>query len=675
MDCYPPVYYLAQAVLFKLAGFGIVAARAASALFVAATALLCFAGGRRLAGPAAGFLSMAMYLLVPTEVYVLVARPDVAAPFFLLGSVLVLATAGVPAAGWRLALAGMLCALAVLSHFVALMALPVVAALAWRAVGLRFWRSAGTWAFAFGAMAPGVAYAAVLHPHYLPTLEHFVRYADVGLATAATSAWEKWPLRPTLQHLRHVGTYLPSVAYGLLPAAALLLALGTVAPAFRARLTDAGWLLCASFLGMFVAVGAYPNISVYGYYGPLYLAAGAVVAGMGLLLPLPRRWAMTNAAVLAGAAVATAMAAAVVQDFLRARASVRDIPLLAALDWTAEFPRLSQSKVLASAHWVFSSAAERTRVPGILDLEGGRPVLSRAYRRDVPDAGEVGDFGAVILDKWNEYHVPMRLVEFAAARRSPPAAPGAGADRAEAAKRWEQMLRRLPPDMRPWYESSPFAPIEVLVAQGFRTAGVFHDDARVSSAYTIFERGPAGEAMAWPRLARATPAGAEPLGTSAQCAASVEGSSLRGDGRWAPWLSTRSIALGADPRLEGMLLAVRIVMDRGGGPAVPLGFATYHPDASAAEAAKDAIASYRAPSLGPDIAMGLLGVELGAGKVGRVMLVEPGATGAGVLAIHLLEARPLERVDFAVALPAGRQCDEALSAALGRVVAQARAGP
>jgi hypothetical protein len=73
--------------------------------------------------------------------------------------------------------------------------------------------------------------------------------------------------------------------------------------------------------------------------------------------------------------------------------------------------------------------------------------------------------------------------------------------------------------------------------------------------------------------------------------------------------------------------------------------------------------------------MGLLGVELGAGKVGRVMLVEPGATGAGVLAIHLLEARPLERVDFAVALPAGRQCDEALSAALGRVVAQARAGP
>ncbi|CAN5430059.1 hypothetical protein BH11PSE11_BH11PSE11_02360 [soil metagenome] len=668
MDCYPPVYYMVQAVLFKFFGFSIVVARAASALFVGATALLCFWGGKKIAGPAAGFLAMAVYLIVPLQIYTLVARPDVAVPFFLLASLLVLGFADEDKASWRaFAFAGLLFSLAVLSHFVALMAGPVVAALLWRKSGLRFWQAGRFYAFLTGFFVPMVCYAVLLYPHYPPTFQHLVHYADVGLAAKPASVWEQWPLRPTLQHVKYLRSDLPWLLFGLLPLSVAVAFAGFRSSALRMRVTAAGWQLTICFVGLWLLVGAYPNIAVYGYYGPVYLALGAVVAAYLLVTPLPAGWLEMPVVIAVCAAFPIAMTVALAKHSWSAGNSNQKVPITAPLAWTEEFPLLPQTKVLATPHWVFSSAADHVRTYRILKFNEGAPSLFDQYKSEVAESGDLADYGAAIFDKWNEYHVLQQLTGFAALQTT-----GAVADldpnKIRRADIVEQQVRRAEPEARAGIKTA-FSPFATLASRSYRVVGLHSDSRRVSAEYSVLTRADnkTGSFSEWPKMAISGPSGPTNLTIHSSCTVSVPGPLLPPSEQWAPWLTTYALSLEAVPEAKDLVLALRIVADSG-GPAHPMGFVAYFPDASQAFAARRALASYVAPAVSVNASFGLLGFAMNKGEVGREMLIRPGLNGGGgVLSLHVTEPVKISRIDMAFALASHQKCDAVLVNALGKM--------
>ncbi len=677
MDCFPPVYFLVQAIIFKLFGFSIFAARAASALFVGATALLCFWGAKRVAGPAAGYVAMAIYLIVPLQIYTLVARPDVAVPFFLLASLLILGfITEAQTKRWQFALAGLLFSLAVLSHFVALMAGPVVAALLWRQSGrgkVSFWRASGFYAFLLGFVVPMAFYAVLLHPYQISTIQHLTNYANVGLKSTPASVLDHWPLRPTLQHLELHQSYLPWIILCMLPLSATVAIAGFKFPAYRARLTTAGWLLALSFPGLWFMVGTYPNIAIYGYYGPVYLSLGAVVLGYSLLSPFPRNWLDKPLFIAVCAAMATMMTYSLAAKAWHTSNIYRNIPISSSLAWTAEFPQLQETKVLATPHWVFSSADDRVRTYTLLRFYEDVPALSRLYQSSVPGSGTLSDYGTAIFDKYNETHVLQQLVNYASLR---PTGSIADSDPNKTLVA-EKIKQRLKPENRD-IKLSPYAPFTALLSNSYRIVGLHNDDQRISADYAVLAVADktirdAGE---WPKMAIPTTTGPVNLTVMPPCSVSLPGSLLPPTENWAPWLTTYALPLEGTLETKDILLAVRIVTNTREHRLKPLGFAAYFPTIEKAGTARRELAAYRAPPAEADVSFGLMGFALRNGEVGREMLIRPGGENSGsVLTIHQTEPATIDRIDIAFALPPHRKCDEILASALKNMLVNATRQP
>src|SRR6185436_6308987 len=152
-------------------------------------------------------------------------------------------------------------------------------------------------------------------------------------------------------------------------------------------------------VAMFVMVGVYPNIAVYGYYGPLYLGFAAVAAGCvwSAVVPSGR---FGNALAIG---VPLLLAGVLLQRFERQVRSdiltVGGMPLTAAADWAS--PLRSQSAhAFAPPHWVFFLDPEKTIAPNVVEAAGDTVRWEPALVRYAPDLAPVGTYDELITDTY-----------------------------------------------------------------------------------------------------------------------------------------------------------------------------------------------------------------------------------------------------------------------------------
>ncbi|HXG13392.1 MAG TPA: glycosyltransferase family 39 protein [Gemmataceae bacterium] len=646
MNCYPPAYYAASALVFSALGFGLEQARLVSVLFVAATAGLCYLGGRRLSGSAAGLAALACYLYVPLHVYVPVSRPDVAVPFFLLAAHLALLAGQRAGLSAKLfAAAGFLYALAVLSHFVALMAAPVVGLLVWWSVGLRFWRARAAYAWATGFAVPLALYALLLNK-YLPwTVASLVSYRDVG-AQANSGFLGLWFVRSTLTHFKMIGTYCPFVLRYLVPSAVLVLFLSLVWKRYRTRLASAGRATVLAFAGLFLLIGTYPNIGCYSYYTPPYLTLGALAAGLAAaaLCPSGR---IGQAAVCAALLGVVGFEAYVLRSKVREDIrSVKRIPLAVPLTWAGEFADQLSGPTIATPYWVFSPAGENVLCYGALEASDQGPRICQRLRDEAPEVPPISAFRAIILSQYDQ----AILVSLMAAANKRPGTAGTG---------------------RPQVH-----PLLTLVETGFVVSGIFRDGYRISANYEVLTRADGRTLPPWPRLAVSSARGPVELTVAPGATISVPldlpltpDGPLSPPGRVSVW--SRRFALESVPGLEDRPLLVRVVMEPPDpGAPLPDCFAVAYDSLTEEQLARAGLQAEAARfvPLSPRSACGTLGLRLPTGEWGRDLLVTvPPARGKGVLAVYSFEPARVRRIELALPTPPDETPDASRKEALAQL--------
>jgi hypothetical protein len=370
MDCYPPVYYAVTGAIFALAGFGIEQARWATVLFMALTALAAYGIAQRLAGIGAGLIALGGYLMVPALLRLPYNRPDIAVPFFLLVAIWLLSEKSDRLGRSRLlaALSGLSYALAVLSHFVALIAGPVLAVALWYRAGLRFWRSQLFWAFTATWAVAILLYVALLHPYEAATLRALLDYGTV--ATGAEHPFTGAIARHW-SALWFAAGWAPQLilTFVFVPLAVFL------SPLRRwFTETQAFWLPLPAALAAMMTL--YPNIAVYGYYAPVYIVPSVVsFAVCAAVLLRPVRWAAPIAGLCLVAVLANTLASNVRERVER----VQYVPVTAALDFFDGLGFSADKPILGLAHWVFAKSAR-----GLQGITGLRPD-PRTGRIDFPD--------------------------------------------------------------------------------------------------------------------------------------------------------------------------------------------------------------------------------------------------------------------------------------------------
>jgi hypothetical protein len=405
MDCYPPMYYLTTAAVFAVAGPGILQARFVSILFVAVTALLVYIVTRRLAGPRAGIFALAAHVYVPMKVYVPVNRPDVGVPFFLLAGIFALVETRNHSKPWLFFAAGALYAFAILSHFLALLAGPLLAVMLWRSVGLQFWTNRRFWAYFTGWLIPVIGYLALIYPYYRGTLLQLVNYGKVGIQ-GTSSITDRWPLRPAIQHLNVLNAEFPPLIYAIVILGLALPPVVLFNKRMRTRMSAGSISFVVSFPILWGLISIYPNIAVLSYYAPAYLTVAAVVCGIAFTAFAPSTKLLRHASV-AVAIGALAFMLLGLRDTVTVHASqMQRIPVTASMEWTYKVSEVRQGYVGSIAHWWFSAAGSRVRrLTTLKSTPGGRTEFDPALLELVPDHPRFDQIRSFIVDQYMERFV------------------------------------------------------------------------------------------------------------------------------------------------------------------------------------------------------------------------------------------------------------------------------
>jgi hypothetical protein len=659
MDVYPPVYYAVSGLIFLISGFGIEQARATTILFVCLTALCCYGIGRRFVGAGAGFLALAIYVTVPLTIFPVSSRPDAAVPFFVLVALGLLTQAAASHKGIGLfAGAGFAYACAVLSHWIGLLAGPVVAIHLWRVVGVRFWRSRGFWAFLIAWAIPFTAYWIAAAASGSGALSALLHYRTVG--TQSASGWNSWPLSALTAYaeaLRWFGTaHIMLVAGGV--AAPLLILISPL----RKRLPPAArlWLPVPALLTAMIAI--YPNIGTYGYYAPLALAPLAVTAGLCVaVVPLRFRSIATVAALIAAAVSAGELVAT-------ARSRVEQsghIPVTAAIEFLDRTGINPNEPVLGVAHWAFAPFAHHLQsITALRTNKGGEPDFPPELLTLLPRYRSLKSVPGLVLDPFSEFLVVQSSLAYREAKR----VASGGANLATGYRK--QMTRRVA-----WFRPEMRSADDHDLARAYLATTA--DYGLIGSVMSVRERAvflpadsPGNDTLftrasgtaPWPVLGMATPGGPIALAVASECHRSIplkRPLSPDGHGRY---LSRFSVAV---PAAASGPILLRIVATNGGG------LVGLFPHPWEAETAVTAIAQGEGLSP-PSVAS--LGFRLPTGEWGRDLLVPGDKLANGTLIVSSGTPGSVARIEAALPRRAGQPCASADKALLSAMTDQIERG-
>lgn len=681
MDCYPPVYYVFSAVIFKIFGFGIVQARAVSVIFVLLTGALCYWAVRRYSSAAAALVAIAAFIVIPVKIYTVVGRPDVAIPFFLLLSVIALLEAKKNGSNWLACLSGCMFSLGVLSHFAALMAGPWFFALLWWVTGKKIWKSKSFYFYAAGFLVPVLCYVFLLYPHTAATLSHLVNYKNIGLSAGSLAGiTSKWPVRPTLQHLATLSQYYPFVLYGLVPLTLISLVAGIWGLKKTKKDMRPLLVFSSTFIALFISVGAYPNISIYGYYGPIYLIFGivafSILFGQVFSISVASRAFSIIIGVVAVFAMTTSIWAKVQSDVQR----FGRIPLTASLDWTYNLKEDFPSPTLATTHWLFSAAGTQTLTPRVIRNYSSGFALDRDYLHVVPNHQPLTSYRTMISDSYtSRNNIADILCEKLLLLRAEPK------NQHQAPEVLSMINIRLT-KLRDYFGGSDditsdggkaaiyhtyFTSPSSLEAELFRPIALFYDGYRLSANYAVFkhiEDGPVH--VLWPRVGHATTQGAEELSVDDTCVVSYTVRASMNQVNQANWLWNYQVNLEAPASLKDDLLMVRTVVQSENVHApLPKGFIIHFRTRGEYRTSAKRISSFSSPVVSPQSTTSLLGHHLLSGERGADIVIKPGVVGEpSVLSAYSFGPAIVERLDFALALRPGQSCNQEKKDGLQRLV-------
>lgn len=483
LDCYPPLYYLFNAILFKFAGFGIVQARSVTIGFLIGCGALCSVVVRRGGGTAAGLLTLALFIgLVPTRVYYwIVNRPDIAAHFFTILALALLLPPLLPqerkAGLGRGLIVGFAYSLATQSHYIALLAGPMVAGFTlWRA-GWRPWSSALAWGALIGLAVAWIPFLWAAWPYRDAILGGLLGYGETIPVVERLVA-----------HIKALAANFAWIIYGLAPLALGVAVLGTGSARLRRR--GGGALYCWSlvFLAAFAAVSFYSNNTLVWYYGLTYLFAGIILAGLvaGALLP---RQGTAGAVTLLLCAGSTIIAVGYLWHRVNRLIEWSEgIPVATAFEGLSNRTDLVGGPTIAPIHFVFSAAGERVLDPRVVVNQEGSFAIVPNLARAVPELPPLGDYKATIIDHGRSVYDAQALLWHARAWRS-------------------------------GKESHPLKTLggaSLMASRRFALQKVMADPGHGSGNWSLWGGEPNGTSI-WPELAMATPAGAINLHMTASC--------------------------------------------------------------------------------------------------------------------------------------------------------------
>lgn len=614
---YPPVYYLFNAGVFAITGFGVVQARTVTILFMMAAAGLLFVVARRRAGIAAGVLGLAVFFhLVPVRIYPwIVNRPDIAANFFIFLSVALLAPSQQPGRRIHFAFAGAAYALAILSHFVALIAAPVIAsAVLWRLRG-RILRDPRLGTFVGGFAAPMLCYAAAAGPHMMEVLTNLTSYHP-----AATRDIAPWRL-----HISVLREHFPHLL-ALLCGMALLAAAGVIRPV-RDAVSSAAVYFALVSVGLAVAVSFYPNIGLLWFYGLSYVYC-AIIGFALSAATLLQRVRMNQAMILVACLVILANRVLIFHAAnIGNRASTQGIPISEVFDWIGSFSE-ARGPVLGPLTMAFSSGHGRL-------LDAGR-LVNRDGEIDFPinigGAPRAADFGAIVLDHFKSF---------------------TDADTMLAANRlWH--AGASPPD-----RSASAA--SLLVQRDYQKLGEIIDPGHITGNLALYGRRSEGSHHSDPAYAVATPSGVVSLSSPRNC--------------------RRMLLPGAPlaPLPGGELWGLELPLSWAGEVSAPVRFrvrwsdgapqtlAAYYDGAETATARRADIIRNARYSLSHGSALEKItfaGHSLPDGGVGADLLLGAPASGDGRVMLYAVSPTNIAQIEIAVMVPADQPCgprEEALA--------------
>jgi hypothetical protein len=616
MDASPPVYYLAGAVVTAIAGFGVVQARAVSLIFVLLTAALCYGVARSIGGWRAGLIATAWYLFIPTQVYTVVARPDVAVAPFLLASCWMLLVARKRGGRWWVAGAGLALGCAICSHLVALLAAPVVAVFALYVAWRQPHRTAAVALFSLGVLVPIAWYVYLIHPYEMATFRILAGYRSVGV-TNVVHWTDVWPLRATLQHVDTLRQSFPGVLFVALPAIVITTLLAVFSSRWRARMGEGALPFMTVTLATFLMLGTNPNINVYGYYGPMYLVFFAVAAGcLGAAL-LPRHWIGGAGAI----AMALAIAGWLLVPFDReVEASIErsGAPLTALEPWAIDGRSGDDQWTLAPAHWVLALNPRKTTSALMVKGTTGVPDWYDGLRSYADDLPPLASYPVLITDAYAE------SIDFSV-----------------------DLLRAR------GLNQNPGGPLR-LRHEYFQATKLLYDPVRMSSNATLWRRiGPGTTSAEWPSVINLHGRREEELRIVQSCVA------VTGE----PVIETQTVTIGRTPirasrvflrfapALAGRLVLVRVLFANVDQPV----FAVTSNDMAAVEATDETIRTGTSPTSTPWTQVALASARLSNGERGRDFVIEARTTPAVIL-LYTTGAASIRGVTVAALLAREEPC-------------------
>lgn len=479
-DCYPPVYYLFNALIFKLSGFGIVQARSVTVLFMVAAGALCYSVVRRGAGAAAGLLALAVFLhIVPTRLYNwIVNRPDIAAHFFTLAALALLfppqTSPCIKNRTVRGLAVGLLYSLAVQSHYIALLAGPVVgAAVLWRAAW-QPWSSRFAWGALIGLVGGWVPFLWAAWPYRDSIIDGLLGYGvSVTLAERVTT------------HIRMLAGNFEVIAFGLGPVVVGVAVLGSIVSRIRGEAY--AWALASSLI--FALVSLYPNNSLVWYYGLTYVYAGIVAAGLTVGAWLPRRGAVAALILILSAGFALEKIAYLTYRVDQRVRSASGITVAQSFDALAADADVLGGPTLAPIHFVFSVVQDHVLNPwSVVNLGGEfqiRPELAKA----VPELPPLSAYRAGLLDHGRNTYDANGLLAHA----------------------------------REWRSGAEPHPLETMsgaslwVSRRFGLRKVMADSGHGSGNWSLWAGAPDNGAFQWPAMEMVEPEGAVSLRAGSSC--------------------------------------------------------------------------------------------------------------------------------------------------------------
>lgn len=634
LSVYPPVYYLFNAVVFWLFGFGIIQARAVTIFFMIAAAGVSYLTVRRHAGAAAALITLACFLhFVPVRVYPwIVNRPDIAVHFFVVLSIVVMAET------WRMsekgarpwaAIAGFVYGLAVLSHYVALMAGPAMALLLWVHSGRKFWRASGFYYYVLGFFVPVAGFLLVFLPYVKTIFSNLMSYHTGDLS-------------PWLSHLRVLIDNYSQIIFILVPLMGVIVIGAILSPGFARKIRYHGVLWAGMSVAFFILVSFYPNIKLVWFYGLMYIYAAAI--GMGYLFSFffPRQGVL---AVL-GLIIAFAAIGNRTVNLQRANEGNRDstggIPVTAAMDWTRSFENLLSGPAIASISFLFSAAGDRVVDSSNLRNFGNRFAFDEKLYQAIPDFKPIDSFRSLIIDHYRDYYDANHLL---AANRSLLR----GGEPLDSAAKVQQIGKTV-------------EGLSAFAMKSFVPIGVIRDPGHVTGNFTIFRRREDLEKLPlWPRMAVATPDGAVEQAIEGQChvarSLDVEFQPVPdAQGLWHFSFPVQFPTGWSGPAM------VRLSLQADQGPG-PLGFMVYYPSAAhKIKGHRSIIESGTYPFYGTSTRDSLtyVGSQLPTGGRGGDLMILPSETGErGFVSIYTIVPAHLKQLELALLINKGDECKEA----------------